>query len=165
MERSFDVYLVLHPFRDNAREFQILVRPLADLDAACLAGAEGFYRPSIDTALVALRFSEEAIARIGERMALGVASRCGLPLIVPDRLSHEERRHFFLTHLSHYSTYLQLYQSAHEHAGLAERVIGALTEHLAALPHAPPRPFAPDAELPLHDVTARRPRRLSSCGA
>jgi hypothetical protein len=164
MERSFDVYLVLHPFRESVREFQILVRPLADLDATCLSGAEGFYRPSIDTALVALRFSDATVARIGEEMALVVAARCGLPMVVPDRLSPDDRRAFFLSHLSRYTTYLQLYQSAFEPAGLAERVIGALAEHLTTAAPTRARPFDPHAELPLSNPR-RRPRRLSSHGA
>src|SRR5215207_7683970 len=90
---SHDVYLVLHPFADNVREFRILVRPLGDMDQRYLEGAEGFYRGDLDTALLVLRF----------------CGRSGLPMVIPSRLDAAQRRAFFLEHLSGYTTYVQLY--------------------------------------------------------
>jgi hypothetical protein len=158
---SHDVYLVLHPFRGNVREFGILVRPLADLDQRYLAGAEGFYAPEIDTALVVLRFTRRAYHRLGDRHVELFVGRSGLPMVVPERLNAEARRRFFLEHLSGYSTYVQLYPSS-DQVGLAERVLINLTDHIVD-PGAPRTDqelcFDIEAELPV--INPRRPR-LSS---
>jgi hypothetical protein len=129
---SHDVYLVLHPFTDHVPEFRVLLRALSDLDAPHLAGAEGFYRPDIDTALVVLRFSLRAHRRLGDSLVELLAGRAGLPMVIPDRLGPDARRRFFLDHVSRYTTYVQLYPCATDPLPLAERVAAHLAEHASA---------------------------------
>ncbi len=130
---SHDVYLVLHPFAGNVREFRILVRPLGDLDERYLSGAEGFYRADLDVALMVLRFTREAYERLGDRMMAMFCSRSGLPMVVPSRLDPLQRRTFFLEHLSGYTTYVQLYPGESEdQAPLGERVLIHLADHLGS---------------------------------
>jgi hypothetical protein len=126
---SHDVYLVLHPFAGNAREFRILVRPLGDLDQRYLAGAEGFYRGDFDIALVVLRFTPRAFERLGDKMVQMFCGRSGLPMVIPGRLDAARRRAFFLEHLSGYTTYVQLYPDESA-LPLGERVLVHLEEHL-----------------------------------
>ena len=137
MASSFDVFLVLHPFRANIREFQILMRPLEDLEAHYLRGAEGFYSHRIDTALVVLRFSERAMEHLGERTIALFAGRSGLPMVIPDRLSSADRRRFFLEHVTNYNTYVQHYAARGEDYPLLERVVVSLAEHLQGMPWSP----------------------------
>lgn len=151
MASSFDVFLVLHPFRANIREFQILMRPLGDLETAYLRGAEGFYAHRIDTALVVLRFSERAIERLGERMIALFAGRSGLPMVVPDKLTADQRRAFFLEHLTGYNTYVQHYAARDEEYPLLERVVVSLAEHVQGLPASPgSHLFDIESELPVY---------------
>src|SRR5262245_58444972 len=120
---SHDVYLVLHPFAGNVREFRILTRPLGDLDLRYLAGAEGYYRDDLDVALVVLRFTQRAYERLGDKLVGLFCGRSGLPMVIPDRLDATQRRSFFLEHLSGYTMYVQLYPGDHEPLPLAERVL------------------------------------------
>src|SRR5690349_13406038 len=106
---SHDVYLVCHPFATMVGEFRSLLHALGDLDAHHLAGAEGFYRGDLDTALIVLRFTLRAHRRLGDGLIEMLAGRSGIPLVVPDRLDADARRAFFLDHLSGYTTYVQLY--------------------------------------------------------
>jgi hypothetical protein len=126
---SHDVYLVCHPFATCVGEFRVLLHALGDLDAHHLAGAEGFYRPDIDTALVVLRFTLRAHRRLGDGLLEMLAGRAGVPMVVPDRLDADERRSFFLDHVSRYSTYVQLYPGTGEAVPLAELVAVRLAEH------------------------------------
>lgn len=159
MASTYDVILVLHPFRTHVREHETLCRALRDLDAHYLLGAEGFHQAQIDTALVVLRFSARAADRLGGRFLQLFARRCGLPMIVPAELDAETRRKFFLGHLSRYTTYVQQYCSKREGAGVAERVVATLGEHVSHLP-APERRerFDPYAALPISE----RRRTVSS---
>jgi hypothetical protein len=161
MAPTFDVFLVLHPFRDNVAEFQIMLRPVCDLRRKQLVGADGFYRPRIDTALLVLRFSPGLLDYWGDKIITLFASRCGLPMVVPAELSPRERRRFFLEHLSRYDTYVQQYWDPHEALPLPVRVLEHLREHLDDDP-VDAVAFDPRS-LPLHG--ARRTSRLDSVGA
>src|SRR4029077_13985707 len=76
---SHDVYLVCHPFATMVGEFRSLLHALGDLDAHHLAGAEGFYRADLDTALVVLRFTLRAHRRLGDGLVEMLAGRSGIP--------------------------------------------------------------------------------------
>lgn len=161
MGGSYDVILVLHPFRNNVREFQILVRPLEALDEEYLLGTEGLFNPKTDTALIVLRFSEEAAKRLGAYTIHLFASRSGLPMIVPARLEPEQRRRFFIEHLTpSYNVYAQLYPSADEPASLVERAIDTLTGHLETVPYIEPSPsFDIQRAMPLFNPQLQKSRR------
>lgn len=131
---TYDVFLVLHPFVDNIREFQVLVRPLADLQRRYLAGADTYYCRKIDTALVALRFPTRVEERWGRRLIHLLAARPGLPMVIPRTLSVTERREFFLQHLTRYTTYLQHYPHRDETMPLVERAVLNLADHLRGSP-------------------------------
>lgn len=159
MSSTFDVFLVMHPFRDNVREFQILVRPLADLEPVHLVDAEGYYNPNLDTAAVSMRFDRRAVASLGEPALLALAGRSGLPMVVPARLSGVERQRFFLDHLSRYSTYVQQYYEPREATSMVERVLACLAAHTASDPARAARSFDVH-DLPL--INPRRRRRMAS---
>ncbi len=161
MGSTYDVFLVMHPFRDNVREFAILTRPLADLDDGQLAGVDGYYAPPLDTALIALRFDEGALRRLGERVVQLFASRSGLPMVVPPTLPPSARRYFFLEHLSRYTTYLQHYGPASPGHGIVEGMVRSLGEHVEELP-ATSASFDAYQELPIFGGGRRR--RLGSVG-
>ncbi len=153
---TYDIFLVLHPFRDNLREFQVLAQPIAELSARHVHSVEAYYAPRIDTALVALRFSQLVVDRWGLDVVHAYAARTGLPMVVPGQLSARYRRRFFLRHLSGYSTYVQHYPRAACKAPLVENAIQSLWEHLASddtelLPCA----FDPVRDLPLFDGRRR----------
>ena len=160
MSSPHDVFLVLHPFRENVAEFQILLRPVADLGKHRLEGAEGFYDPTIDTALLVLRFPSELVDHWGVRVINLFASRCGLPMVVPSELSPSARRRFFLEHVSRYDTYVQQYFDPAETQPLPLRVLGALGEHVADMPPPGRGCYFDKSTLPLHGP--RRPRRAST---
>lgn len=148
---TYDVFLVLHPFRDNVREFQVLVRPLADLQRRYLAGADAYYCHKIDTALIALRFPQRVEERWGRRLIHLLAARPGLPMVIPRTLSNAERRGFFLQHVTRYTTYLQHYPHRDESMPLVERAVLNLADHLREAP--PPASdcyFNVAENLPLH---------------
>lgn len=151
---SHDVYLVLHPFAGNVREYRILVRPLGDMDQRYLAGAEGFYRPDLDIAMVVLRFTPRAYERLGDKLMSMFCGRSGLPMVVPGRLDASRRRAFFLEHLSGYTTYVQLYPEDGA-LPLAERVLVHLEEHLAGRA-APGVSFDIEAHLPIANPRRER---------
>lgn len=160
MAEPHDVFLVLHPFRENVPEFQILLRPISELGPHRLSGAEGFYDPTIDTALLVLRFPGELVDHWGPRIINLFASRCGLPMVVPSELSPTARRQFFLGHVSKYDTYVQQYFDPDEKLALPLRVLRVLADHVADMP-APARGCYFDTRmLPLHGP--RRPRRAST---
>lgn len=128
---SHDVYLVCHPFAGHVGSLRVLLHRLGDLDGHHLAGAEGFYRPDLDCALVVLRFTLRAHARLGDGLIEMLAARAGLPMVIPDRLAAAARRDFFLDHVSRYTTYVQLYPGG-DAVPLAERVALRLSEHISA---------------------------------
>lgn len=159
---TYDVFLVLHPFRENVAEFRILVRPLSELGRKHIVGAEGFYDGSIDTALLVLRFPEELVEHWGPTIINTFAKRTGLPMVIPSELSPRSRRQFFLEHVSRYDTYVQQYWDETETTALPVRVLEHLEEHVAGL--APPsrsQYFDARAVLPVHG----RRHRLDSVGA
>lgn len=133
---TYDVYLLLNPFRGNVREFCILTRVLADLDGIYLQAAEGFYAPVIDSALVVLCFSGRARRRLGAKLIHLFAGRTGLPMVAPEALSAEDSQRFLVDHMSRYDTYVQQYAAVDEPVGLVERTILHLAEHVAPLPRA-----------------------------
>ena len=166
MGDHYDVILVLHPFRNNVREFQILVRPLAVLDSEYLVGTEGLFNPKTDTALIVLRFSEEAVKRLGAYTVHLFAGRSGLPMIIPAKLTPEERRKFFIEHLTaSYNVYVQLYPASDEPGSLVERSLTTLCGHIETLPHIePPADFDIQRSMPLFNpqlekTSRRKPRR------
>lgn len=128
---SHDVYLVCHPFAKHVTSYRSLLHGLGDLDGHHLAGAEGFYRPDLDTALIVLRFTLRAHRRLGDGLIEMLAGRSGLPMVIPDRLDPSARRNFFLDHVSRYTTYVQLYPGP-DPVPLAERVAVRLAEHASA---------------------------------
>jgi len=132
--RTYDVFLVLHPFLDNIREFQVLSRPLGDLQRRYLGGADAYYCERIDTALIALRFPKRVEERWGAQLIHLLAARPGLPMVIPSTLSLPARREFFLEHLARYNTYLQHYPHRNENMPLVERAIINLADHLRSAP-------------------------------
>jgi hypothetical protein len=122
------VFLVCHPFGGHVGKRRLVLRRLADLDGHHLAGAEGFYRPDLDCALIVLRFTRRAHTRLGDGVVQMLAARAGLPMVIPDRLDAATRRDFFLDHVSRYTTYVQLYPGG-DPVPLAERVALRLAEH------------------------------------
>ena len=156
MDATYDLFLVLHPFRDNVTEFQIMVRPLASLEHHQLLGAEGYYARRIDTALLVLRFPRRLVVHRGAPAIHALVGRTGLPMVVPDELGPAQRRRFFLDHLTGYRVYVQQYPDRDDHCSLAVRTIGCLAEHAAAMP--PPSHdvhFNAARELPLFRVASR----------
>ena len=153
MGGSYDVLLVLHPFRNNIREFQILTQPLETLDPEHLLSAEGLFNPKTDTALLILRFSEQAAMTLGPHAIHLFAGRSGLPMIVPAQLSPVEQRKFFIEHLTEsYSVYVQLYPLMDEPISIVTRVLLTLADHIEFLPHIqPPADFAIQRAMPLFD--------------
>jgi hypothetical protein len=147
---TYDVFLVLSPFRDNVAEFTILSRPLADVHRRHVHDAEGFYCPDIDTALVALRFMPRVVERWGSSLIHLFAGRAGLPMVIPDELEPEQRRSFFLDHLSRYTTYVQHYPRRDDSEPLIQRVVMALAEHISQTPRENARYFFPNDELPVY---------------
>ena len=128
---SYDVYLVCHPFASRVSGYRVQLRMLGDLDGHHLAGAEGFYRSDLDSALVVLRFTLAAHRRLGDGVLEMLARRAALPMVIPDRLDPDARRRFFLDHVSRYTTYVQLYPGP-DPVPLAERVAVRLAEHACA---------------------------------
>jgi len=165
VEATYDLFLVMHPFRDNVAEFQILVRPLAALEERHLIGAEGYYARCIDTALLVLRFPEKMVQRWGSKVMLVLAGRTGLPMVAPSELAPPQRRQFFLEHLTRYRVYVQQYPDRNDRTPLAVRTLASLSEHVSAMPP-PPRDAWFDAarELPLHGRPAPRMRFDSAPG-
>ena len=166
MGGSYDVILVLHPFRNNVQEFQILARPLAVLDGEYLIGTEGLFNPKTDTTLIVLRFSEDAAKRLGPYTIHLFAGRSGLPMIVPAKLTPAQRRKFFIEHLTaSYNVYVQLYPVAKEPGSLVDRALNTLSGHIETLPYIePPADFDIQRSMPLFNPQLvknkrRRPRR------
>lgn len=167
MAATYDVFLVLRPFRHNAGELRLLLAPLAHLGRTHLAGADGFYSDELDTALVALRLHAEVFARMGHEGIRQLVDGTGLPVLIPCVLEPAARERFLHVHLPRYTTYVQLYPHGCESVPVAERVVLALAEHFD--PSAPaPRPVLHDldGELPLplpvpwpaHRITPPRAR-------
>ena len=156
--RTYDVFLVMHPYRRNLAEFRVLIRPLRE-SARCLAGAEGYYCDPLDTALVALRFHRPADERHISRI-LAIAALPGLPMVVPEQLSARERRYFFLQHVTRHGTYVQQYANYQDRTPLVERVLETLSQHLAPTisTHAG-RGFDVERELPLYSASTQTRRR------
>jgi hypothetical protein len=127
---TYDVFLVLHPFREVVPELKILMRPVMHLEAHHLVGAEGYYAAATDAALINLRFHRDRADRIGHGSVVAMLGELGLPAFAPEELSDEEKHSFFLDHLAAYSTYVQHY-AVHEADGppLFDRVIDSLAEH------------------------------------
>lgn len=148
MADSYDVYLVLHPFRGNLARLRALIRPLARIDGIYLSSVEIFYRLATDTALAVLSFSHHALAHLGEDSIHLLALRSRLPIIVPARLPMEERRRFFLEHLSDYEVYLPPAPAGGDRPPV-EEAIERLAEQLTSM--AGPLP------IPLYDVTDELP--------
>ena len=149
---TYDVYLLLNPFRSNVREFCILTHVLADLEGVYLDSAEGYYAPDIDSALVVLCFSDRARRRLGPSMIHQFAGRSGLPMVAPEALSSEVAQRFLVDHMSRYDTYVQQYAASDEPVSLVERTILHLAEHVGPLPRAGTESdcnFDLDDELPL----------------
>lgn len=131
MAATYDVFLVLRPFRHNVSELQLLLAPLARLGRSHMASADGYYSDELDTALVALRLHAEVFARLGHEGIRALVDGTGLPVIVPCVLEPEARERFLREHLSRYSTYVQLYPHGCESAPVAERVVQALAAHFS----------------------------------
>ena len=153
---TYDMFLVLHPFRDNVREFHVLAAPFATLSTRHVHSVEGYYAPRIDTALIALRFNHLLLERWGHDAVHTFAARSGLPMVVPQQLTARARRRFFLRHLSGYSTYVQNYPSTATTEPLVPGVIQSLCDHLDSEPVVlNPSALDMDSELPLFDGRRR----------
>ncbi len=162
MAPTYDIFLILSPFRDNVAEFQILVRPLSDLGQKHLIGADGFYNATLDTALLCLHFREELIEHWGPKIINLFAQRTGLPMVIPAELSPRQRRRFFLEHVSGYDTYVQQYWARDEALPLPTRVLEHLREHVSTLPAPMPGVFFDTRNLPLFGT--QRPRTATLGG-
>jgi hypothetical protein len=164
MSDSYDIYLVLHPLRDSVLEFQVLLRPLEPLGGDYLLGVDAYYNPETDTALMALRFSQRTLDRLGSLALHLYTGRSGLPMVIPARLSATERRRFFIGHLSEYVIYLQQYPAANEDVPLIARSLNALIHHIEPLPRPEVlRAFDAGRDLPIFNPRSpAQPRRLDS---
>ncbi len=163
MTDSYDIYLVLHQVRDQADQYREMVSCLAHLDRAFLPRAELFYRAATDTALLVLNFSPHALSYLGEDSIHLLAHRTKLPMLVPNRLSPQQRRQFFRQHLSTYEVYLAPHASDHavaasvppaadpadpadSSASDVELLMRALQRRLASIPAAELASLEHDAE-------------------
>jgi len=126
---TFDIYILMRPFREIVAELRHLLEPLHSLEQRLAAGAEGYYAPRLDTALLAIRFDRAQAATLGHARLRSLVASVGLPIITPEALSFEHRCQFFLEHLANYTTYVQQYRSRDERSGLIDRVIAHLAEH------------------------------------
>ena len=99
MTASYDVYLVLPGFSSNVDRYRLMVAALSVVGREYLPEVEAFYQASLDTALLALRFSPHAVAHLGEDSLHLLAHRSRLPMIVPACLDTPQRRRFFLEQL------------------------------------------------------------------
>ncbi|WP_428265377.1 hypothetical protein [Haliangium sp.] len=164
MADSYDIYLVLHQVRDNLAGYRSMVGTLDRLERSFLAGAELFYRPSADIALLVLHFSPYALMHLGEDSIHLLAHRTRLPMIVPSRLDDDRRRQFFLDGLSRYEIYLPPSGGGHGDGRFAPatRVLDDLAERLESLPAPHDEYPAGDQELPLFQP---RWQRAPSTGA
>jgi hypothetical protein len=172
MPASYDVYLVLHRFRDNVDRYRVMVGALRPVGAEYLPRAEIYYQASTDSALLVLCFSPHAVMHLGEDSLHLLAHRSRLPMIVPTCLCGEERRRFFLEQLSDYELHLASGSAGEPGApaergpapaergpaerGPAERVIDLLTRRIPVLADAmADRERSP--ELPLFQPWWQRP--------
>jgi len=127
-EDTYDIYLLMRPFRELVSELRHLLEPLHGLEERLAVGAEGYYAPRLDTALLAIRFDRAQAARLGQKRLRSLVASVGLPIITPETLSFEHRCQFFLEHLANYTTYVQQYRSCGE-PSLIDRVVADLADH------------------------------------
>jgi hypothetical protein len=106
MTAPYDVYLVLHDFCGNVDRYRLMVAALSPVGREYLPEVEVFYQASLDTALLALRFSPHAVAHLGEDSLHLLAHRSRLPMIVPACLDTPQRRRFFLEQLPSFEVHL-----------------------------------------------------------
>ena len=161
MTGTYDVILVLHPFRNNVEEFRVIAQPLGELDRQYLTGTEGLFNPKTNTALIVLSFSDEATRRLGAPTVHLFAGRAGLPMIIPTKLTPLQRRRFFIEHLTaSYNVYVQTYPSSDEPGSLVDRTLVNLSGHVETLPYIePPASFDIRSSMPLFNPQLERPRR------
>lgn len=134
---TYTAFLVLEPFRDQVPEFRVLAAPLRVLGSHMFAGAEGYYSPALDTALIALRFRAAHVDRIGRERLFALISR-GLPLLDPEKLAPRQRERFLRRHFAIYTTYVQHYPGRSGDPPLVDRVLTSLAEHVSAPPRRAP---------------------------
>jgi hypothetical protein len=139
-ERTYDIYLLMRRFRAEAMAYRAQVRPLAPLEFGYLSSAEGFYSPRLGSALLGLRLDERAVARMGHDSLTWLLERCDLRYVIPARLVPDQRRRFYLEHLTRYTTYVQQYPDRQESVPLLERVLLHLAQHVGARIDAAVRP-------------------------
>jgi hypothetical protein len=131
---SYDVYIVLHPFRALVHEFAETIRPVAECECEQLTGVEGYYCEAIDSAILNLRFRVDFVSLLGSRRVIELVSRWGRPVIAPAELAEDERTRFFLDHLSRYSTYVQQYPNRDEGRPMLLRVLDSVAAHVVPAP-------------------------------
>lgn len=159
MSASYDVYLVLQRFRDNVDRYRAMVEAMRPVGSEYLPAAEGYYQASTDCALVALCFSQHALAHLGEDSLHLLAHRSRLPMIVPACLAGTQRRRFFCEQLCDYE--LQVASGAV--AEPAARVVELLARRVPVLAETTAHEHG--LELPLFQPWWQRPSApdLSSC--
>lgn len=105
MTDTYEVYLVLRRFRDSVDRYRAMTRSLSRVGPEYLSGAEIFYQPTSDTALLALHFTPYAVMHLGEDSIHLLAHRSRLPMIVPAQLDAAQRQGF-LEQLCSYPMYI-----------------------------------------------------------
>lgn len=106
MTDTYEVYLVLRRFRDSVDRYHATAGALSRVGLEYLSGAEIFYQPTTDTALLGLHFTPYALMHLGEDSIHLLAHRSRLPMIVPAQLDAAQRQSF-LEQLSSYPVYIE----------------------------------------------------------
>ncbi|MBT8493869.1 MAG: hypothetical protein KJO07_12525 [Deltaproteobacteria bacterium] len=126
---SFDIYILMRPFGEVVPELRRMLSPLHDLEQKLAVGAEGYYSPTLDAALLAIRFDRRLAASVGRSRLRSLVASVGMPTITPDDMPFERRCEFFLEHLATYTTYVQRYREDNGESVIDE-VVTSLADHV-----------------------------------
>ena len=125
---TFDIYILMKPFGEVVPELRELLAPLHDLERRLAVGAEGYYSPSLDAGLLAIRFDRRLAAQLGHARLRSLVASIGLPTITPDQMPFERRCEFYLEHLAAYTTYVQRYRQGR--TSVIDNVLTTLADHV-----------------------------------
>ncbi|HLU64982.1 MAG TPA: PilZ domain-containing protein [Kofleriaceae bacterium] len=129
-----ELFIVLEPFRTGFNEFVTALEPLshAAAEGPVLRGADVYYRPDTDVALLAVQLDEQSTTPQRLRWLASVAARADMPVLDPSRLGDVDRKEFYSDYLPTYR--IRVEAAAHPRDGLEELA------RLLSLPGALPRP-------------------------
>jgi len=119
----YELFLVLEPLRQRARDFAVALAPLTKPEAPPVQGVDLYYRESSDVALVALRYDERKFNRERLTWVVDLAAGAGIPLLDPARMSEGDRHGFYRAYLPKYDIRVEDQRSvADALAALANRL-------------------------------------------